>query len=112
MPLEDFFDLLAPTDIRLKGTRVGWETILWDYLDGGLGAEQIVLRYPTLSLAQVTTALVSYWQYQPEAEAYLNLVEQELVRQRQAQALNPPPILQRLRELKTQLAQPMEALSP
>jgi hypothetical protein len=28
MQLEDYFDFLAPDDIRLKGTRVGIETIL------------------------------------------------------------------------------------
>jgi hypothetical protein len=28
MQLEDYFDFLAPNDIRVKGTRVGIETIL------------------------------------------------------------------------------------
>ena len=32
MQLEDYFDFLAPADIRLKGTRVGIETILYDYI--------------------------------------------------------------------------------
>jgi hypothetical protein len=35
MQLEEYFDFLAPNDIRIKGTRVGIETILWDYLDLG-----------------------------------------------------------------------------
>ncbi|MGH2367163.1 MAG: DUF433 domain-containing protein, partial [Chloroflexota bacterium] len=29
MQLEDYFDFLAPDDIRLKGTRVGIETVLY-----------------------------------------------------------------------------------
>ncbi len=53
MRLEDYFDFLAPNDIRVKGTRVGIETILSDYLDLGLFPEDIVLRYPTLSLEAV-----------------------------------------------------------
>ncbi len=53
MQLEDYFDFLAPNDIRVKGTRVGIETILWDYLDLGLFPEQIAARYRTLSLEQV-----------------------------------------------------------
>jgi hypothetical protein len=32
MILEDYFDFLAPNDIRVKGTRVGIETILSDYV--------------------------------------------------------------------------------
>jgi len=32
MQLEDYFSFLAPNDIRVKGTRVGIETILTDYL--------------------------------------------------------------------------------
>ncbi len=30
--LEEYFNFLAPDDIRLKGTRVGIETILFDYI--------------------------------------------------------------------------------
>ncbi len=32
MRLEDYFDVLAPNDIRLRGHRIGIETILSDYL--------------------------------------------------------------------------------
>jgi hypothetical protein len=32
MQIEDYFNFLAPDDIRLKGTRIGIETILFDYL--------------------------------------------------------------------------------
>ncbi|MBC8228588.1 hypothetical protein H8E77_03450 [bacterium] len=32
MQLEDSFDFLAPSDIRLKGTRIGIETILYDFI--------------------------------------------------------------------------------
>lgn len=49
MQLEDYFDFLAPNDIRVKGTRIGIETILTDYLELGLFAEQIAARYPSLS---------------------------------------------------------------
>jgi len=35
MKLEDYFDFLAPNDIRLKGHRIGIETILFDYLEQG-----------------------------------------------------------------------------
>jgi hypothetical protein len=40
MQLEDYLDFQAPLDIRVKGTRVGIETILFDYLELGLFPEQ------------------------------------------------------------------------
>ena len=52
MQLEDYFDFLASNDIRLKGHRIGIETILFHYLDG-MTAEEIALRYPTLSMEEV-----------------------------------------------------------
>ena len=53
MQLEDYFDFQASNDIRLKGSRIGIETILFDYLELGLFPEDLVVRYPTLSLEEV-----------------------------------------------------------
>ena len=43
MQLEDYFEFLAPNDIRERHA-VGIETILTDYLELGLFAEQIAVR--------------------------------------------------------------------
>ena len=102
MNLEDYFDVLAPTDIRLKGTRVGIETILSDYQDLGLFPEQIAARYRTLTLEQVYATLTHYWHNREQAEAYLRLVDDELARQRREQDAHPSPAVQRLRELARQ----------
>jgi hypothetical protein len=34
MELKSYFEFLSPDDIRIKGTRVGIETVLDDYLNG------------------------------------------------------------------------------
>jgi len=34
MQLEDYFDFLEPDDIRVKGTRTGIETVLYDFICG------------------------------------------------------------------------------
>ncbi len=102
MNLEDYFDVLAPTDIRLKGTRVGIETILSDYLDLGLFPEQIAARYRTLTLEQVYATLTYYWHNREQMEAYLRSVDDELDRQRREQDAHPSPAVQRLRELARQ----------
>lgn len=41
MQLEDYFNFLAPDDIQLKGTRIGIETILFDYLFRARTSEEI-----------------------------------------------------------------------
>jgi uncharacterized protein (DUF433 family) len=98
MKLEDYFDFLAPNDIRLKGHRIGIETILFDYLDG-LTAEEIVLRYPTLSLEEVYATLTYYWRHHEEIDTYLHAVEKHESAMRREQELHPPRVVQRLREL-------------
>ena len=50
MQLEDYFDFLAPDDIRIKGHRIGIETVLTEYLHRDKCAEEIQRMYPTLSL--------------------------------------------------------------
>jgi len=89
MQLEDYFDFLAPNDIRLKGHRIGIETILFDYLDEGLSAEEIALRYPTLSLEKVYATLTYYWRHQKEVDAYLQEAREHEERMIQEQERNP-----------------------
>jgi uncharacterized protein (DUF433 family) len=99
MQLEDYFEFLAPDDIRVKGTRVGIETILTDYLELGLFAEQFTARYPTLSVEQVYATLTYYWRNRGQVDAYLRTIDQEIEGQRREQDLHPSPAVQRLREL-------------
>ncbi len=98
MQLEDYFDFLAPNDIRLKGHRMGIETILFDYLDG-LTAEEIALRYPTLSMEEVYATITYYWHKQAAIDAYLKAAEEHEKRMREEQERNPPPVVKRLRAL-------------
>ncbi len=112
MLLEDYFDFLAPNDIRLKGHRIGIETILFDYLELGLFAEDIAIRYPTLSLEEVYATLTYYWRHREQVEAYLRAVDEEIERQRREQDLNPSPAVRRLRELARQRDEQRKLSSP
>ena len=69
-PIENYFDFLNPDDIRIKGTRVGIETVLDDYL-GGASPEEIAARYRTLTLEQVYATITYYLHKQEEIEKYL-----------------------------------------
>lgn len=99
MQLEDYFDFLAPDDIRLKGHRIGIETILFDYLELGLFPEDIVLRYPTLNLEEVYATITFYYRDQEKIDAYLRAYKDYTERAYREQEMNPSPAAKRLREL-------------
>ena len=109
MKLEHYFDFLAPNDIRVKGHRIGIETILTDYLNLGLFPEGIVLRYPTLTLEEVYATITYYWRNQEQIDAYLQAWKEHGERMRREQELNPPPAVQRLRAMIRQRQQESQA---
>lgn len=109
MKLGDYFDFLAPNDIRLKGHRIGIETILTDYLNLGLFPEEIVVRYPTLTLEEVYATITYYWRNQEQVDAYLQAWKEHGERMRREQELNPSPAVQRLRAIIQQRQQESQA---
>jgi len=85
MQLEEYFDFQRPDDIRVKGTRIGIETILYDFIHRARTPEQIAQTYPSLNLEQVY-ATILYYLHNKEA----------------AQELNPPPGIARLQKLRAE----------
>lgn len=71
MQIEDYFNFLGPDDIRLKGTRVGIETILYDHIHRARTPEEIVAAYPPLTLEQVYATILYRLQNQEAVDAYL-----------------------------------------
>jgi uncharacterized protein (DUF433 family) len=55
---------------RVGGTRVTLDTVVTAFLQGAT-AEEIVLRYPSVSLADVYAVVGYYLQHQDEVDAYL-----------------------------------------
>jgi len=104
MELESYFDFLSPDDIRIKGTRVGIETVLDDYLNGA-SPEEIATRYRTLTLDQIYATITYYLSSQKEVDKYLERWRAYAEAAWQEQQRNPPPAVRRLRELKA-LRQP------
>ena len=99
MELESYFDFLSPDDIRIKGTRVGIETVLDDYLNGA-SPEEIAARYRTLTLEQVYATVTYYLRHREEVDAYLARWRAYTEAAWQEQQRNPSPVVRRLRELK------------
>jgi uncharacterized protein (DUF433 family) len=96
MLLEDYFDFLGPDDIRLKGTRVGIETILYDFIHRARTPDEIARSYPSLTLEQVYATILYYLHKKEEVTAYLNAWFEWSERMRKEQAQDPTIV--RLRE--------------
>jgi uncharacterized protein (DUF433 family) len=60
MQLESYFNFLAPDDIRIQGTRIGIETILYEYIYKSRTAEEIQQTYHSLTLEQVYATILYY----------------------------------------------------
>ena len=96
MQLEEYFDFLAPNDIRIKGTRVGIETVLYDYIHRSRSPEEIVTSYPSLSLEQVHATITYYLHNKETVTAYLTNWLENARRRREEQNRNPSPAHPRL----------------
>ena len=102
--LEEYFDFFAPDDIRLKGSRVGIESVLYEYIHRRQPPEAIQQTFPTLSLAQVYATILYYLQNKSHLDAYLADWLEFSRQARAAQRENPPPAIVRLQELKKEIA--------
>ena len=105
MGMEGYFDFLAPDDIRLKGTRVGIETVLYDYIHRSQSPEAIAARYPSLTLEQVYATITYYLHNRARVEAYLADWLAHGQRMREEQDRNPPPVDDRLLTLAAERRQ-------
>lgn len=102
MQLEDYFSFLAPDDIRLKGTRIGIETILFDYLFRARTPEEIASIYPSLNLEQVYATVLYYLHHKESTDAYMTDWLAWADQMRAAQQQHPPPVAENLRKLRAE----------
>jgi uncharacterized protein (DUF433 family) len=102
--LESYFEFVAEDAIRLKGTRVGIETVVRDYQEGA-SPEEIALRYPTLTLEQIHATITYYLAYQEQVETYLQRVLQRQEAAYQQAQHHPSALTRSLRERMTKLRQ-------
>lgn len=98
--IKEYFNFLAPDDIRLKDSRIGIETILYEYLDCGRSPEEIAQIYPSISLEQVYATILYYLQNRESVSDYMRNWLEHGHKMRAEQRLNPPPISEKLRQLR------------
>lgn len=100
MQLEEYFDFLSEDDIRLKGTRVGIETVLYDYIHRQRSPEAIAQTYTSLTLEQVYATILYYLHNKEAVTKYLTDWLEWGREVRKCQSMNPSPGSQRLRKIK------------
>jgi len=96
------FDFLSEDDIRIKGTRIGIEAVLYDALYLSQTPEEIVQSFDFLTLEQVYATILYYLQNPEKIGGYLanNLQYSQILREEYEK--NPPPGVVRLRQLKAE----------
>ncbi len=99
MQLEDYFDFQRPDDIRVKGTRIGIETVLYDFIHRARTPEQIAQTYPSLNLEQVYATILYYLHNKEAVSNYIADWLEWSHQQLKAQELNPPLGIVRLQKL-------------
>jgi uncharacterized protein (DUF433 family) len=99
MRLENYFDFLGSEEIRIRGSRIGIESVLDAYLHGGQSAEEIAGRFPTLTLEQVYATILYYLHERPAVEGYLARWAEYCRSAEEAYDRDPPSVVTKLRTL-------------
>lgn len=102
MQLKEYFDIINANDIRLKGTRIGIETILYDFIYKAKTPEEIVQTYSTLTLEQVYATILYYLHNKESVSQYMAEWLEWGRKMREEQQNNPSPVVQKLMKIKAQ----------
>jgi uncharacterized protein (DUF433 family) len=103
MRLEDYFDFLAPNDIRIKGSRIGIETVLYGYVHNCRTPEEIAEQFDTITLEEVYATIPYYLHNKEQVSRYLADYLEYCLKSEAEARKNPSPATQRLRKIKAQL---------
>jgi uncharacterized protein (DUF433 family) len=102
MKLEDYFTFLSLEDIRLKGTRVGIETILYEYIYHRRTAEAIADIYTNLTLEQIYATILYFLHNKEDITQYIANWLNYCCESEKEQIENPPEYILRLKKLKVE----------
>ena len=100
MELEQYFEFLSEDDIRIKGTRVGIENILYEYIYKEGSPEEIIKHFSGITLEQIYATILYYLHNKEIVNKYIEDWLKWGHKQRKKQQLNPHPAAGRLRKLR------------
>jgi uncharacterized protein (DUF433 family) len=97
-PLTEYFLFLSDRDIRVKGTRIGIEHILYEYIHNAKSPEEIAHLFPTVTLEQTYATILYYFQNSTTIGQYVSDWLDYTLKAEAAQ--DQDPAIQRLKQLK------------
>lgn len=83
--------------VRVGGSRVLLQTVVWTFLEGST-CEEIAQKYPTVSLPDIYATITFYLQHQVYVDAYLAAIDAkgEALRREFERRWNPQELRERL----------------
>ncbi|HHY55808.1 MAG TPA: DUF433 domain-containing protein [Chloroflexi bacterium] len=97
--LTEYLDFSEPDAIRLRDHRIWIEDILYEHVYGGLNAEQLATRFPTLTQADIYAVLLYYYRHQASLDRRLEDWLLHSQRAWVAQQRSSTPVIEKLRRL-------------
>ena len=88
LAVDEYLDLVADDDIRVKGHRIGLEHIVYFY-NQGYSPEMIFGQFPSLTLAMIHKLIAFYLEHPVEVDAYVANCEVDVSLQRAAAPASP-----------------------
>ena len=104
MKIEDYFDFIAPDDIRIKGHRIGMDQLV-EYYRQGYSPEQIAQEFPGLSLEKIYATITYYLHNKVEVEALIERLRTWQEERYQRWLAQPSPVVQRLQAIQKERQQ-------
>jgi uncharacterized protein (DUF433 family) len=101
MRLEEYFEFVEPDYIRIKGHRIGIESILRKYL-AGQAAEEIARQYDTLRPLDIYATITYYLENKATVDAYLARIEALLADDMTRSDATLSPAVLRLRKVRNE----------
>ena len=102
MEIANMFDFINPTTIRIKGTRVGIEIVIEQFLKGA-DPREIQRLYPNLTLEQIYVTITYYLFNKKKIDTYIAEGIKQAEAAYEEQLKNPSPGIKRLMKIKAEL---------
>ena len=100
MELAHYLEFLDPLDIRVKGTRIGLDDVVYAFRQG-MTPDEIVTRYHSLTLEQTHGVIAYYLHHRTAVDEYMIRLEAWREHRRREARQHPPAVVQRLRTLQS-----------
>ncbi|GAA6619621.1 DUF433 domain-containing protein [Scytonema sp. NUACC26] len=102
MQLEDYFEFISADDIRVKGTRIGIEHILDEYIYSAKAPEEIAKEFYTVTLEQIYATILYYLHNRESVGKYMGDWLDFTLKAEAEYDKNPSSTIIRLKKLKQQ----------